>query len=1630
MRAKIYHIQYWLLGIAIAAMVAVSSHVAFAATGQFSADCQVLTRYGNRLPGSPGGQKAVNYIAERLQVIGVDQVIKQPFPTEVLSVQRCDITLGNSRVLPLYPMRSDGIIPPITPPEGITGELLYAGLGRATDYGNRSANGKIVVLDYNAGSAWMRAFRMGAQAVIFVHNGMESSRAFHYTEAPANFPRYYFAGSPKQLIEGAKATVHCNMTWQSGVAQNVIGFIRGASPNGPLGHEALLLAANLDTYGEVPALTPGARTAANCAALLKLAASFKAKRPNRDIVLVFFDDEAHGHAGSSAFYRALDTTTPLLAMSERQKAVKFEQSFTRRELSLLQSPQAFTRNSSIYNTVNMRMKQQAANHVYDINAQLEDLNKIQLQLASKKGDVRYQRAKQQSAVLSKAKDPWNDLRRALAHDDIATLRSKRLSPIFEQLISEVRAQVQQRAQELQLAHETLMADKSIQDILGKSAITVHTALLLGDTTSRWGLILGGDSQFHWQEDMSGLYGKVQGAFLDAANQLEANGHGVPSFEKATADGKLNTRLFWEAPLVHSGDIAGRLGIYNLALGTVQEWLPLEGTPSDTPNHINIGRIESQADGIATLVGALASHRSLSVPRTIRVDKSYLLSQVQSDGSIVGPKVMGFGGGSAMPNTPMPGTIIQVWLKPPVQFTYKTNKIFGYDDFQVLMADSNASYSWGPFPGGSFFGDFRAFAAKFNDRGEVVAVSDMNSSKNAVSRINIFTCAGTAVKDGTVHYAQRTGAEILTPQVDAGDTQVLQGISSGTLNQAKAYYGTFDGIVFWYCEKQIEDIKLFGIQSIVALDNGPDHAGGAVSEQTVGGNGFSLIQPWIYQPSIIRSAADLWRLNEYRMDLLRKRGVMNSSLEELHGMSDDLLNAAGRANDQASKESLAASSYLTERPVYNEVRTSLDDLVRAVLILLALAIPFAFALERLLLCNSNIYRQIVWFCIFFLLTFFILFLVHPAFAVSNQPVVIFLAFTLVVLSGLVIFLIMQKFETELKVLQGQTSTVHNADVSRFSTMMAAMGMGISTMRRRPLRTALTAVTIILLTFTILNFASFDTQLGIVTLFEGESPKYSGVFLHKTNWGALDPELLSIINGRWGNTAQVTTRYWLPADTQANAVSPGLLVTHADGSNPADLKGVLGINPDELDNREDIRSALKTTSTALGNNGICLTKTLADSMGVALGDEVLLGGHRLKVVGLMDSATTADAKDMDGNGILPVDFSVATSSQAPPANQQISTGADVLAAAQSKQDWLELPVDKLVVVSSDTAKLIGASLRAITLYTKDTADSVSISENLARMLPLPIVGTRTDGIYTHVLAPKVKATGIKDLIFPILLGGLVIFGTMLGSVADREKEIYTFSALGLAPTHITTLFLAEAMVYSFVGGLGGYLLAQGFMKLMNLLAQYGLVQLPEMNYSSFNAIITILIVMGTVLVSAIYPAFKASRSANPGVLRSWKLPQPVGDHFEMVFPFTVSSYDLTGVVSFLKEHFDNFAETGLGSFMAKDTKLLQYEGSYKFTSHLALAPFDLGVTQSFSLYSVPSEIPGIDEVKIDIMRLSGQQNDWQRLNKVLLDDLRRQFLIWRSLTQETMEMYRLRTMTTTGQEGEEGVSQPTPSVPQTI
>jgi len=183
-------------------------------------------------------------------------------------------------------------------------------------------------------------------------------------------------------------------------------------------------------------------------------------------------------------------------------------------------------------------------------------------------------------------------------------------------------------------------------------------------------------------------------------------------------------------------------------------------------------------------------------------------------------------------------------------------------------------------------------------------------------------------------------------------------------------------------------------------------------------------------------------------------------------------------------------------------------------------------------------------------------------------------------------------------------------------------------------------------------------------------------------------------------------------------------------------------------------------------------------------------------------------------------------------------------------------------------------------------------------------------------------------------------------------------------------------------------------------------PEMNFSSLASVMTSFVVMAMVMVSTIYPAIKAGRSANPGVARKWKMPAPVDGRIDFVFPFTVSADDMGGILAFIGEHFENHGDSSIGNFAASGIALFKADdkGNLGLRARISLAPFDLGVMQQFAMSARPSEIEGIDEIVVQLHKASGTEGAWLRGNRVFVDDLREQFLLWRSLPIETVMHYR--------------------------
>ncbi len=152
------------------------------------------------------------------------------------------------------------------------------------------------------------------------------------------------------------------------------------------------------------------------------------------------------------------------------------------------------------------------------------------------------------------------------------------------------------------------------------------------------------------------------------------------------------------------------------------------------------------------------------------------------------------------------------------------------------------------------------------------------------------------------------------------------------------------------------------------------------------------------------------------------------------------------------EATARSWALASR-VYDDVERTQKDVLYGVLFYIALFVPFAFCLERLLFSYSNIYKRIIAFCAILLLLIAIIYNVHPAFRLAYSPMVVILAFFIMGLSMIVTLIIFFRFEEEMAQLQTRAQLVQSGEIGRWKAFVAAFLLGVSNLRRRRLRTGL-------------------------------------------------------------------------------------------------------------------------------------------------------------------------------------------------------------------------------------------------------------------------------------------------------------------------------------------------------------------------------------------------------------------------------------------------------------------------------------------------------------------------------------------------------------------------------------------------
>ena len=809
------------------------------------------------------------------------------------------------------------------------------------------------------------------------------------------------------------------------------------------------------------------------------------------------------------------------------------------------------------------------------------------------------------------------------------------------------------------------------------------------------------------------------------------------------------------------------------------------------------------------------------------------------------------------------------------------------------------------------------------------------------------------------------------------------------------------VVFAPQEGAAEDPGLKMLFGDMLLINSP----GGTSEKEAKGTGYDLAVDDLL-PSELFALRDTWRLNDARLATMRSHAIENQRITRLH--------EAGRRFLASAEEALAAGrwrDYVAEvrsglgvtLRAYPQVKETLNDVIRGIVFFLALVIPTAFFGERLLFAAADIRWQLGGFGLLLLVVWTLISQVHPAFDIAH-PLIILLGFFIMVMAVFVLGLVSSRFNRFLNEYQAEKAKVHQTDISRISAAYAAFMLGISNMRRRRLRTGLTLLTLTLLTFTVLSFTSFRPEMWYFVFPLRHEGSYTGALIRDRGWNPLSETTLEYARSHFEEHGAVVPRNWYitydDEEKKYTEIRRDSLIVRATG--------LLGLTAQER-RVTGLASTLTAGKWFAGDEeAACLiSEGMAEGLGIDPGElgraEVQVFGQRLTVAGVFSSEAFDEVRDLDDEPLSPADFQL-SSMQAlgPVEGPQMEVQEE---ETYEVRPFVHLDPANVLILPYETLKVAFGDLRSVAIRFDEGAPARDLIEEFLQRISgtvfagLPDEDGRIDVVsYTSLGGTSVE--GLAALTVPMLIAALIVLNTMMGAVYERFREIGIYSSVGLAPMHIALLFIAEACVYAVMGVTLGYLIGQ---ILGRGLVQFDLLGGMNLNYSSYAAILSACMVMGVVLLSTIYPARVASRSAVPDTVRRWRPPPPDGDRWEFDFPFMVGQSEVVGICGFLASFFSAYSEESIGDFYADKVRITTEETpagrEYAVQLLLWLAPFDMGVSQFLQIELAPTATPGVNDVQIYIHRLSGQDTYWQRVNRRFVNHLRKEFLIWHTLDAES-------------------------------
>jgi cell division protein FtsX len=1573
----------------------------------FMADIREMAALGDRSTGTPGSAAAAALIKERFEQLGLETVDSQLFKVPVIQHHGSRLYLPDRQVdVDIHPVLFNAVSPKTIPPEGLEGPVIYVGPGELKDFNGKPVEGAIVLMDIDSGKNWLHAASLGAAALIYIDEA--STPKMKYEDklelTPIPFPRFRIERETARQAFGAldatlqaevsrSAVMYSKSGWVDVSAENVYALIPGTDPQ--LKDQVVVVEAFYDSHALVPGLAPGADEAIGIVTLLNLARALKDSPPGRSVLFV----ATAGHAQTLAGMREM-----IWSIRSRSKDLRVLQKSLRNTIKQAGEIRVMLENitqkgitaflaADDSGSAGPRLLEAVTNSMKtEVDHISKRLMRLRLESKGEENRDRIRNLVQERRLL----------RRLLWRTDLDSLSTEEMTAV-EQLIPKAIDENHQIEKDARRQEKLIRSAKTFRSLAKSMEISTVISLHLSSHGDGFGAF-----NYGWlyplrpRVNRTAVYRTLDDILKKEADDLKDRGLGPVLYRDTLRPSRLQS---WQSYFIDrpplGGEVSALAGFLGVSLVTVNDARPSWGTPGDLPEAVD---------------GDFAARQSAQITAMI---KGIARAPVVYDGSLprdgfatVAAQAKFLRHGELFPDQPAPGTVVMTFqgqgryynmVDAMGTFTIKgvaTKKLV--QDKLVLEA-----YRFDP------------------NNGQIVWAIDKKTTGKHAYRIKVQR---NNIETNLVMFGckQSVVFNLLEPRTFRfmNKVQLIDARREATpVRYSFSRLDTWSSVISSLLLEPGTPWKLTLSDTVLRWKLLLLNADAADPQ----GRGY-LVDEWPYvHRTDYMVARDMWSLLVPRIRTLEEHGIFNERISRLQQDGVAELEKArmaleARQYDQFVK--MASSSWALATRVYGDIENTQKDVLFGVLFYIALFVPFAFCMERLLFSFTNINKRIMAFCVILVALIAVIYNVHPAFQLAYSPTVVILAFFIMGLSGIVTLIIYFRFEEEMAKLQRHARHMKAVEMGRWKAFVAAFLLGVSNLRRRRLRTALTCTTLIILTFTVMSFTSVKSLRHHTRLLFQENSPYQGYLFKNVNWNDLPSETLGILADYFGPGSTAAPRVWLEDEDRTRTLS----VTVQRSDRQYTVYGVIGLSAAEIQvtGMDRILTAGRWFE-ASEQRVVLLPERMAEELAIDpvldKNTDVLIWGLPFRVVGVFSNRLLMDSTDLDGEPLSTVTFPSEISMEMTEVEMEALESGEEVRTYESRYQHID--ADRMIIVPDTFLRSVGGTLKGVAVKPDGGRVDRADAELLVDRFGLTLFAGQSDGTYLYQASDTMSYSGVPNVVIPLVISVFIVLNTMIGSVYERKREIGIYTAVGLAPSHVSFLFIAEALAFAVLSVVIGYLLAQSA---AGVLAGTALWSGITVNYSSIAGVAAMIIVILVVLLSVVYPSRVAANIAIPDINRSWRLPPAEGNRLRVTLPFLMKRHELLSVGGYLLDHLEGHRDVSHGMFSAgeivfslarcqvpqaerhpqnlrRETGATDNDEEFlQLTTDIWLAPFDFGIMQKVAVaFCRSAEDPEFLEIRILLERLSGEANAWMRINKAFLHEMRKTLLMWRSLDSAGKDYY---------------------------